>query len=188
MSPRRKPTRLQSDPEPGVTDSQDGVRNPANVRTVRRYAHAWQDAFLDALARNGIVTAACKAVNIGLQTAYDERHRSAAFAKKWETALLSSGDYAESEAWRRAVLGWDEPVFQGGKQVGVVRKHSDALLLAILKARKPNDYGDRLKVDVTEAARRIAKQEGATPEEEEAAVAEAEAILRRQRDEFRRRV
>jgi hypothetical protein len=184
MSPRRK-----SDPEPSdVQVVTKPASKPTPAVTARRYAHAWQEPFLDALSRNGIVTNACKVVNIGNRTAYDERHRNAAFAKKWEDAVRSSGDSAEAEAWRRAVLGWDEPVFQGGKQVGIVRKHSDTLLLAVLKARKPDEYGDRIKVDVTEAARRIAKQRGATPEEEEAAVAEAEAILRRQREEFRRRV
>lgn len=40
--------------------------------------------------------------------------------------------YAESlriEVHRRAVEGWDEPVFYNGVQCGVVRRYSDALLL-----------------------------------------------------------
>lgn len=37
------------------------------------------------------------------------------------------------EAWERAVVGWEEPVYQNGEKVGTKRKKSDALLCLLLK-------------------------------------------------------
>ena len=45
----------------------------------------------------------------------------------------------EDEARRRAVDGVDEPVFQQGKQVGTIRKHSDTLLIFLLKGIRPQE-------------------------------------------------
>lgn len=39
------------------------------------------------------------------------------------------------ELKRRGIDGWDEPVYQGGKRVGKVRKYSDTLLLALVRSR-----------------------------------------------------
>ena len=41
--------------------------------------------------------------------------------------------------------GWLEPVYQGGKRVGVIRKYSDACLLSLLKARHPA-FRDRKEI------------------------------------------
>jgi hypothetical protein len=46
----------------------------------------------------------------------------------------------EDEAVRRAYEGVERPVFQGGKQVGVVREYSDTLLIFLLKALRPEKY------------------------------------------------
>ncbi|MEL6300271.1 MAG: hypothetical protein AAFV47_09185 [Pseudomonadota bacterium] len=54
-------------------------------------------------------------------------------------------DELREESRRRAVDGWDEPVFYEGKQVGAKRKYSDALLIAELK-RHDKGYIDRLQV------------------------------------------
>ena len=63
----------------------------------------------------------------------------------------------------------------------------DRLLEFMLKAALPEKYGDRVRIDIREETRRIAAEMGLTPEETEAAVAEADAILKRRRDEQRRR-
>jgi hypothetical protein len=39
----------------------------------------------------------------------------------------------EAEARRRAVQGWDEPVFHQGRKVGTIRKYSDRMLEILLK-------------------------------------------------------
>jgi hypothetical protein len=49
----------------------------------------------------------------------------------------------ETEMRRRALVGWDEPVFHAGKVVGHVRKFSDALLIFALKRQAEAVTPDR---------------------------------------------
>jgi hypothetical protein len=49
-------------------------------------------------------------------------------------------DLIEEEARRRVVEGYDRPVFQGGKLVGVVRVYSDELAALLLRGRRPEVY------------------------------------------------
>ena len=53
---------------------------------------------------------------------------------KYGTELL------EDEATRRAVHGTLEPKFYKGERIGVVRRHSDALLMFLLRGRAPEKY------------------------------------------------
>lgn len=51
---------------------------------------------------------------------------------------------AEKELHRRAVEGWEEPVFDiKGNLCGYKRKFSDACLIFLLKSHKPDIYADR---------------------------------------------
>ncbi len=51
---------------------------------------------------------------------------------------------AEQELHRRAVDGWEEPVFDiKGNLCGYKRKFSDACLIFLLKSHKPDVYADR---------------------------------------------
>ena len=47
----------------------------------------------------------------------------------------------EDEAYRRVVAGVEKPIFQHGKQVGVVRQRSDRLLVFMLATLNPAKYG-----------------------------------------------
>lgn len=106
----------------------------------------WRPAFLAALARSGIVLAAAEAAGIDRVTAYRERDKNEAFGAAWDAAIDESADRLEAEARRRATI------------VG-----SDRLLMAMLKAYRPERYGDRSKVELSgglavdnaEAIRRI---------------------------------
>jgi hypothetical protein len=49
----------------------------------------------------------------------------------------------EQEARRRAVDGYDHPVFQGGKLAGVVRVYSDQLAAMLLRGRRRRGRGSR---------------------------------------------
>lgn len=85
---------------------------------------------------------------------YEWRAKDEAFAGEWDAALEEGIDLAEAEMWRRGVEGWDEPVFgrvakdQDG-EIGVVRKHSDAMLTLALKAHRPDKYRDRQSIEHT---------------------------------------
>src|SRR3546814_20219573 len=66
-----------------------------------------------------------------LSTFKNERQRDPEFAAAWEEALETARAEVDHEIYRRAVEGYDEPVY-GGKYreqvVGTVRKSSDRLL------------------------------------------------------------
>ena len=59
------------------------------------------------------------------------------------------GDFQEAierEAYRRALMGWEEPVFQQGLQVGTIRKFDSRLLELMLKRHNP-EYKESFTVD-----------------------------------------
>jgi hypothetical protein len=141
------------------------------TRAQKPHAQGWKPAFLEALRNSANVRASCRAAGIDRSTAIKARQRDAAFAAAWEEAVQDALDTLTATAWQRATTGG-----------------SDRLLEVLLRAYLPEQFGDRLRVDVTSEARRIARELGATPEEEEAAVAEAERILQRRRSEARRQI
>ena len=102
-----------------------------------------QREFLELLASNGNVTVSCEALNLRRQTVYEARAEDAQFAAAWDAAMEQAADHLEAEARRRAVDGWDEPVFYQGEQTGLVRKFSDTLLIFLLKGARPEKFRDR---------------------------------------------
>jgi hypothetical protein len=152
----------------------------------------WEGAFLAALRDSGNVRLACSRTGIARRTAYDLRDRHEDFAAAWDDALEDACDLLEAEARRRAHDGVDEPVVYQGKLCGTwidaegkpvtegtegatlipltVKKYSDPVLLALLRAHRPEKYRDsvqhehkgtvrhkgkvKAEVDITAAKRR----------------------------------
>ena len=96
--------------------------------------------FLDELAETGNVTHSCRVAAIPYNTAYKWRREIQEFAEAWDDALEMAADKLEKEAMRRAYEGVDKPVFQNGRQVGVIRQYSDTLLIFLLKGCRPEKY------------------------------------------------
>ena len=92
--------------------------------------------FLDVLRETANVTKAAAAVNVSRRCAYDHRADDQEFADEWDDAVEEATDALEAEARRRALDGWDEPVYQGGALVGYVRKYSDRMLELMLRANR----------------------------------------------------
>lgn len=128
-------------------------------------------AFLAALAECGNARDAARQVGLSRSTVYQWRDTDAVFADAWAKAQRIGVEALEDEARRRAYSGVEEPVYQGGKLVGHVRKYSDTLLIFLLKGAKPETYRDNARIEHTgkdggpirteavadmEAARRIA--------------------------------
>ena len=103
--------------------------------TVRR------KAFLDVVAGTGNLSEACRQVNINPRTYQYCRERDPGFADALELALMKGGAIIEAEMRRRGIEGVDEPVFQKGEQVGVVRRYSDVVLIKLAQGRFPEKYG-----------------------------------------------
>lgn len=106
-----------------------------------------KNAFLDAFRVEGTVLHACKVVGISRAAVYEWRHEDEAFAAAWKLAEEDATDALVREARRRAVEGTLEPVYQGGEQVGTIRRYGDTLLIFLIKGARPEIYRDNVSVD-----------------------------------------
>lgn len=89
----------------------------------------------------GILSMACRTAGAGRSTHYTAMTNSQAYRVAFGDAQEEAADRIEQEAYRRAVEGVEEPVFYQGNVCGVIRKYSDQLLVRLLAARKPREYG-----------------------------------------------
>lgn len=116
--------------------------------------------FLETLRQTGQVREAVKAAKACDSTFYMIRQREPDFAAAWEEALQIGLDRLQDEAIRRAIDGSEEPVFYKGQQVATVRKYSDRLLTVLLKAHRPERYGDKVDVGVSDELKRLLEAAG----------------------------
>jgi hypothetical protein len=92
--------------------------------------------FLETLRATANVTKSAAAINVSRSSIYEHREADEAFASEWDDAVEEATDALETEARRRALDGWDEPVWWQGMECGVVRKYSDRLLETMLRANR----------------------------------------------------
>jgi hypothetical protein len=107
---------------------------------------SWRATFLAALEASGNVSAAARRAALHRGTAYRHRAADPSFRAAWDEALEVALDDLEAEARRRAVDGWDEPVFHAGVVCGHIRKYSDALIMFLMKAYRP-EFRDHARVE-----------------------------------------
>ena len=105
----------------------------------------WRGVFLTALRETGNVSALARRAGTSRSVCYGRRRRDSGFAAAWEDALGEAADRLEMEAFRRAADGVGEDRFFGGHVVGEVTRYSDALLMFLLRARRPQRFGPRPK-------------------------------------------
>src|SRR5437870_358248 len=120
----RKPMKAQKKRKPDKPTRSVRVRMRARDRFIRR------------LAESGNVADASRKARIPSQTVYDWRKADPKFAALWDEAERVGSDAVEGETFRRAIKGWDEPVFQQGRKVGTIKRYSDRLLEILLKGHK----------------------------------------------------
>jgi AcrR family transcriptional regulator len=99
---------------------------------------------LAALTAGASIAAAARSAGVPRSTLYLWRRSDEAFAAAMADAIEEGADLLEDECLRRARDGVDEPRFHEGEICGYVRKYSDALLIFLLKARRPAKYRDRI--------------------------------------------
>ncbi len=114
------------------------MASKAPIRTARR-----RRRFLEVLAECAIVAEACRAAGAARGSFYAWRRDDPEFAAAWDEALEIGIATLEDEAIRRARDGVATPVFHRGRQVATVRKTSDALLMFLLRAHRPQLYRER---------------------------------------------
>lgn len=112
------------------------------VATTEERKAQWLQAFADEV----YVTRACKVSGVSRSTAYQWRSEDPVFAERWAEVDEQNVEALEAEARRRGMHGTLKPVFYKGDEVGQVREYSDALIMFMLKAKRPDVYRDRAHV------------------------------------------
>ena len=132
----------------------------------------WTTPFLAALREWPVLAHAAQAVGIDRSTAWRRIQADPEFKRAVDEAMEAGIDRAELEAFKRGVVGFEEPVVSQGRMVYrmqrvvrddgsvdfeplldedgqpvplTVRKHSDALLSLVLKARRKQVYAERVE-------------------------------------------
>lgn len=174
-------TKTRKPAESGVSDSPTRARERVGKGKVGwrgemcrayKFGDERKSQFLAALEETGMVTTSAMAAGVHTETPYAHRDKDPAFAKAWEDALNKYRDRLEIEAYRRAVVGWDEEVYQLGNYVGTVHKYSDSLLQLKLKRHRPMEYRERLQADLSHTDTNAEKVVEMTPAEREKRIAE----------------
>lgn len=106
-----------------------------------------KEPFLAALRQRLFVTQACEAIGVSRTVVYEWRDKDPEFKKAMEDVDARTVDLLRSEAFRRGVVGVDEPIFHMGEQVATTKKYSDYLLDRMLRAKDPA-FKDSMRVDV----------------------------------------
>src|SRR5262252_10142639 len=117
-------------------------------------------AFLADYASWGNITSACKAAGIVRNTFYNWTEHDEAFAAQVKVADAAATERLEREAWRRATEGtpYTRTSYWHGEPVGTDSKieYSDALMMLLLRARKPDIYREKVDVNVSQIVKAIA--------------------------------
>ena len=114
----------------GVTGA---IERPALTRARRDgWTQQRQRAFGRALADTGSYGQAAARVGISMTSVQRLRRRSPEFQALCDKALLEGGLTLEEAVEIRAVEGWQEPIFHGGKIVGYRPRFSDGLARTLL--------------------------------------------------------
>jgi len=104
---------------------------------------AAQQAFLESFQVIGVITRAAIDAGVSRRTVYNWLKNDGQFQERFKLAEEDARDELRAEMWRRAVEGWDVPVYYRGNLVGKIRKYSDALLLRMAYCRLPEYHQAR---------------------------------------------
>lgn len=136
---------------PTLTDDDALSVDPADYDwipvTRKRRADGWshwcQRRFIEELAERGSVEQAARAVGKSVQSAYRLRRTAGAegFDAAWSAAIDQASKKLLDDAFERALVGTDEPVFdRDGRRVGRRLRQSDKLLMFLLRAYLPERF------------------------------------------------
>lgn len=108
------------------------------------WSPARQRAFIEALADTGSVLTAAQIVGMSERSAQKLRRSPGAesFDRAWTAAIHAASKKLLDEAFERALVGSDEPVFdRDGRRVGRRFRRSDSMLQFLLRGYFPERFG-----------------------------------------------
>ncbi len=131
----------------------------------KRRADGWspekQRAFIEALADTGSVMQAAQSVGMSGRSVQKLRRSPGAenFDQAWSAAIDTASKKLLDEAFERALVGSDEPVFdRDGRRVGRRLRQSDRMLQFLLRGYMPERFGF-----LTNAAAAVSPRRSALP-------------------------
>jgi len=113
-----------------------------------KIVHPKKRALLAAFRETASISRAAAMAEVRRTSHYDWM-KDPAYAAAFNEAREQAAQVLEDEAVRRAHEGVEEPIFQGGRRVGTVRKYSDVLLIFLLKGLRPDRYKERVAAEHT---------------------------------------
>lgn len=118
-----------------------------------------QVAFLRKFAECGVVVTAARAAGVSTRLVYGWWRKDPLFEAAYQEAMRDAADVIEAELVRRGVEGVDVPVVHmgvptmledaatGEQRPFTIKSYSDGCLMALIKARKPDQFAERRKVE-----------------------------------------
>ncbi len=107
--------------------------------------------FVDALRESCQVKVSAKAAGASRNAFYMLRRKDPRFRLEWDEAKDDAAEMLEDEAFRRAVVGVDKPVYHMGICVDTMKGYSDGLLTTLLKGARPHKYANRTELSTPAA-------------------------------------
>lgn len=106
-----------------------------------------KQVYLNTYREHGLHGMAAKAAGVTRQCVEHHLEKDEDFLLLRTNAYNDYREAIEHEVKRRAIEGWDEPVFYKGDECGVVRKYSDRMLELHTKRHNP-EYRDKQTIDL----------------------------------------
>ncbi len=123
-----------------MPESDRNLRSNARARKSKPKKNTKQAAFLAAYAQTGNITRAAELAKICRTSHNDWLKKDDTYQARFDEAHDKACERLEQEARRRAVEGWNEPVFQKGMMIGTIRRYSDKLLEFLMRGALPKKY------------------------------------------------
>ena len=99
--------------------------------------------FFEHLAESCNVTLSAQAIGMSRSHMHTLRRNDKTFAKDWDDAIQRATDALEHAARKRAMDGYQRPIYQRGELVGYEPCYSDNLMITLLKAHRPEKFRDK---------------------------------------------
>jgi hypothetical protein len=104
------------------------------------------EQYLEGVRQFGTLIHACQLAHVSPHTIYAWREHDETFVLRENEAQEHLTQDLEREALRRALEGFDRPVYQKGELVGYERVYSESLMNTLLRARRPDKYRENINV------------------------------------------
>lgn len=119
----------------------------SDLRTGETITEDERVTFIQEFAKCGLLTTASQKAGRSPFTFRALIDNDPSFKELVEEAYDYFKDTLEDTAYKRAVNGWDEPVYQKGEMVGTIHRYSDRMLEILLRGNRPQKFRDNVKVD-----------------------------------------